>query len=47
MYEDSRWAYKPVPDLWKDIEPDCDSRNDGSSDEGIKDQENLNGQEQE
>ena len=33
-----RWAYEPVYDLWTDIEPDSDSREDGSSDEGSKDQ---------
>ena len=38
--EDSRWAYEPVSDLWPDIEPYSDSSNDGSSDEGGKDQYN-------
>ena len=44
--EDSRWAYELVSDFWPDIEPDSDSSVDGSSDEGIKYQENLDGQEQ-
>ena len=44
--EDSRWEYEPVSDLWPDIEPDSNSRDDGSSDEGIKDQENPYDQEQ-
>ena len=39
--EDSRWAYELVYDLWSDIEPDTDSRDNGSIDEGIKYQENL------
>ena len=34
--EDIRWAYGPVYDLWTDIEPDNDSIDDGSSDEGGK-----------
>ena len=38
--EDSRWEYEPVSDLCPDIYPNSDSSNDGSSDEGIKDQEN-------
>ena len=29
-----KWGYEPVSDLWPDIEPDSDSINDGSSDEG-------------
>ena len=44
--EDSRWEYEPVPYLWPDIDPDSDSRNDGSSDEGSNDQVNLDDQEQ-
>ena len=39
-FEDNRWAYKPVYDLWPDIESDSDSIDDGSSDEGIKYQDN-------
>ena len=46
-YEDSRWAYEPVSDLWPDIDIDGDFSDYGSSEEGIKDQENLDGQEQE
>ena len=34
--EDSRWAYEPVSDLWTEIEPDSDSNDDASSDEGRK-----------
>ena len=34
--EDGRWAYEPVSDLCPDIEPDSESINDGSSDEGSK-----------
>ena len=45
--EDIRWAYELVSNLWPDIEPDSDSRDDGSSDEGRKDQENPDDQEQE
>ena len=45
--EDSRWVYEPVSDLWPDKEPGSDSINDGSGDEGIKDQENPYYQEQE
>ena len=36
--EDIRWSYEPVFDLWLDIESDSDSRNDGLSDAGNKDQ---------
>ena len=43
-YQDSRWEYDPVSDLWLDIEPDIDSSNDVSSDEGSKDQENPDDQ---
>ena len=39
-YEDSRWVYEPVSDLWSDIYPDSDSIDDGSIDEVSKDQEN-------
>ena len=45
--EDSRWEHEPVSDLWPDIEPDSDSSNEGSGDEGIKDQDNSDDQEQE
>ena len=45
--EDSRWAYEPVSDLWSNIEPASDSSDDGSSDEGSKNQDNPDGQEQE
>ena len=38
--EDSRWAYEPVSYLWSDIEPYSESSANGSSDEGIKYQEN-------
>ena len=44
--EDSRWAYEPVYDLWLDIEPDSDSSNDGSGDEGRKYQYNPENQDQ-
>ena len=46
-YEYIRWAYEPVSDLWPDIEPDGDSIDGGSRNEGIKYQENLEDQEQE
>ena len=46
-YEDSRWAYEPVSDLWLDIDPGSDSSNDRSGDEGSKDQDNTDYQEQE
>ena len=46
-YEDSRWAYEPVSDLWLDIEPDIDYSNYGSSNDRNKDQENPDDQEQE
>ena len=36
-----------MSDLWPDIEPDSDSSNEGSGDEGIKDQDNPDDQEQE
>ena len=39
--EDSIWPYKPVSDLWPDIDPDSDSSFDGSSYEGSKYQDNL------
>ena len=42
-YEDSRWAYEPLSDLWPDIEPDIDSSDDGSSDGGNKYQDNPEG----
>ena len=45
--EDIRWAYEPVSDLWSAIEPDSDSSNCGSSDEGGKYQGNPDYQEQE
>ena len=44
--EDSRWAYEPVSGIRTDIDPDGDSSNDGTSDEGIKYQDNPNYQEQ-
>ena len=37
-------AYEAVSDLWPDLEPISDSIDDSSSDEGIKDQENLDDQ---
>ena len=45
--EYSRWSYEPVSDSWLDIEPDSDSRDDGSSDEVSKYQDNPDDQEQE
>ena len=42
--EDSRRAYEPLSDLWQDVDPDSDSSDDGSSDEGIKYQENPDDQ---
>ena len=39
--EDSRWEYKPVPDLCPDVVTDSDSSDDESRDEGSKYQENL------
>ena len=42
--EDSRWENEPLSDLWLDIEPDSDSKNYGSSDEGSKYKENLEDQ---
>ena len=36
-----------MSDLWTDIYPDSDYSTDGSSDEGSKDQDNLDCQEQE
>ena len=36
-----------MSDLWTDIDPDSDYSVDGSSDEGSKDQDNLDYQEQE
>ena len=35
-YEDIRWSYKPVSDLWPDMDPDSDSSVGGSSNEGSK-----------
>ena len=35
-FEDSRWAYELVSDLWPDIDPDSDSSNEGSDNEGKK-----------
>ena len=43
-YEDIRWAYEPVYDLWPDIEPDSDFDKDGSSDNGRNYQENPDDQ---
>ena len=45
--EEIIWEYEPVYCLWIDIETGGDSSADGSSDEGIKYQENLYCQEQE
>ena len=45
--EDSRWAYEPLSDLWTEIEPDSDSNDDGSSDEGRKYHDKLDHKEQE
>ena len=45
--EDSRWIYEPVSYLWPDIEPDIDSNYGESRNEVIKDQDNLEVQEQE
>ena len=36
-YDDIRWAYEPVSDLWPDIETDSDSSAQLSRDEGRKD----------
>ena len=44
-YEDIRWEYEPMSDFWPDIDPDSDSRYDGSSDEGRKYQEKRDNQE--
>ena len=44
--QDSRCGYHPVSALWPDIDSDINSRNDGSSDEGINEQEKLDDQEQ-
>ena len=44
--EDIIWAYEPVLDLWTDIYPDSESSVDRSSDEIIKDKEDLDDQEQ-
>ena len=45
--EDIRWAYEPVSDLLTDIDTDSESSNEGSGDEGSKDQDNPDDQEQE
>ena len=45
--EEIIWEYEPVYCLWIDIETGGDSSADGSSDEGIKYQENLYCQEKE
>ena len=45
-YEDSRWEYESVSDIWTDIDHDSDSSNDGSSDKEGKYQEKLDYQEQ-
>ena len=42
-----RWAYEPALYLWPDVETDSDSSYYGSSDEGIKYQDNTDGREQE
>ena len=39
--EDIRWEYEKFPYLRPDVELGSDSIYDGSSDEGVKDQENL------
>ena len=46
-YKDSRRAYKPVSDLWTDINPDIYCRYDGSIDKGTKYHDNPYTQEQE
>ena len=46
-FEDIRWGYEPVSDLWPNIEIDIDSSDYGYSDEGRKDQDNPDGHEQE
>ena len=46
-FEDCRWGYEPVSDLWPDIDADSDSSNGGSGDEVIKGQDNPGDQEQE
>ena len=46
-YEDIRWSYEPLCDLWPDINPDSDSSVDGSSDEGSEYHDNLCYQQQE
>ena len=38
--ENIMWEYELVNDLWSDIEPDSYYSDDGSSDEGSKDQDN-------
>ena len=45
--EDRRWEYGPVYDLWTYIDPGRDYIVDGSNNEGIKDQENLDDHKQE
>ena len=43
--KESRWACEPASDFWRDIEPVKDSSVNWSSDEGRKDQENLDDKE--
>ena len=43
----SRWSYEPLSYLWTYVEPDSDSSDDGSRDEGGKYQESLDDQEHE
>ena len=45
-YEDIRWSYEPVSDLWPYIDTASNSSDDVSIDEGRKDQENTDDQEQ-
>ena len=45
--EDIRWSYEPVYDLWSDINHDSEYSDDGSTDEGSKDQDNPYDQEPE
>ena len=44
--EHSRWTYETVSDLWPDIEPDSDSSDCVSSNEGSKDKSKSDYQEQ-
>ena len=39
--EDIRWSYEQVSGFWTGVEIESDSSEDGSIDEGIKDQKNI------